>query len=129
MYTDLMLRVRRIGGPVAAIWLLLQTATLVVVPAVFYASSSVSPLECTCVHDGNHRDCPMHHASPIGGRICFQTTDSTGFTALGSLLGHLGVVPRPADTLLLNPPPLAVQSDAPAHHRTLAPPAPPPPRA
>lgn len=56
MSTDLMSRIRRIGAPVAAIWLLLQTATLVVVPAVFYASSSASPVECTCVHDGNHRD-------------------------------------------------------------------------
>lgn len=56
MYTDLMSRVSRIGAPLAAIRFLLQTATLVVVPAVFYASSSGSPVECTGVHDGNHRD-------------------------------------------------------------------------
>jgi hypothetical protein len=53
-----MSRVRRIGAPVAAIWLLLQTATLVVVAAVFDARSSASPVERPCVHDGNHRDCP-----------------------------------------------------------------------
>jgi hypothetical protein len=51
-----MSRVSRIGAPVAAIRLLLQTATLVVVPAVFYASSSASPFGCTCVPDGNRRD-------------------------------------------------------------------------
>jgi len=128
MYTDTMARVRRIAGPVAAIWLLVQTAALVVMPAVFYAAST-APLECTCVHDGNHRDCPMHHASPIGGRICSQTTDSTGFTALGSLLAHAGVMPPPPDTLLLNSPPLVVHWHAPSHHPTFAPPEPPPPRA
>jgi hypothetical protein len=123
-----MARVRRIAGPVAAIWLLVQTVAVVVMPTAFYAVTATAPLECTCVHDGNHRNCPMHHASPIGGRICFESTDSTGFTALGSLLGHAGVVPPLADALLLNPPPLAVHRDAPPHHRTPAPPLPPPPR-
>jgi hypothetical protein len=128
MYTDPMSCVRRIIGPVAAIWLLVQTATLVVMPVVFYAASATAPLECTCAHDGNHRDCPMHHASPIGGRICFQATDSTGFTLLGSLL-QVGVVPPPVNALLPAPPPLAVHRPAPSYHHTFAPPEPPPPRA
>jgi hypothetical protein len=127
MYTEPMARVRRVAGPIAAIWLLVQTATLVLVPAAFYAGSD--PIECTCVHDGNHRDCPMHHKSPIGSRVCFQTTDTTGLGALGSLLGHVGLVPPTPATLLLSLPPLAPDRDAPPHHRTPAPPQPPPPRA
>jgi hypothetical protein len=47
MYTDLMTRVRQIAGPVAAGWLLVQTATLVLIPAIFYAGAAVAPIECT----------------------------------------------------------------------------------
>jgi hypothetical protein len=129
MYTDPMARVRRITGLAAAVWLVVQTATLVLAPAFFVAGSQAAPLECTCVHDGNHHDCPMHDASPMGARICFQTTESTGVTVLSSMLGHVGLVPRPPATLLPNPAPLAVHRDAPSHDSTLAPPKPPPPRA
>jgi hypothetical protein len=129
MYTDVMARVRRIAGPAAAIWLVVQTATLVLVPAFFIAGSQAAPLECTCMHDGNHRDCPMHHASPMGARICIQTTDSTGFAVLGSMLGHLGVVPSSIQMLHLTPPPFAERTAALPHPRTPAPPNPPPPRA
>jgi len=129
MYTDPMTRARRIAAPIAAIWLLVQTATLVTVPAFLIAGSQDSPAECTCLHDGNHRNCPMHHGSPMGARICFQSTDSTGFAVLGSMLGHVGLVPRPPAPLFLNPTPLAIHWAAPSHHRTLAPPKPPPPRA
>ena len=129
MYTDSMTRVRRVAAPIAAIWLIIQTSTLVALPVVFYAGSRHAPIECTCAHDGNHRDCPMHHASPVGARVCFQATDSPGFAVLGSMFGHLGVIPNPLDTLDVPPPPLAGHGDTPSHHRTLAPPAPPPPRA
>jgi len=129
MYTDQMARIRRLTGPAAAIWLVIQTATLVMVPAFFIAGSQGALVECTCAHDGNHSNCPMHHSSPIGARICIHATDSTGFAVLSSMLGHLGLVPGPLETLRLTPPPLAVYWDAPPHHRTLAPPKPPPPRA
>jgi len=129
MYTDPMARVRRITGLTAAAWLVVQTATLVLAPAFFVAGSHAAPLECTCVHDGNHRDCPMHHGSPTGARICFQTTESTGVTVLTSMLGHVALVPRPPATLLPNPAPLAAHRDALPRYRTLAPPKPPPPRA
>jgi hypothetical protein len=124
-----MTRVRRVAAPITAIWLLIQTSTLVAVPLAFYAGPQNAPIECTCAHDGNHRDCPMHHASPIGARVCFQSTDSPGFAVLGSMFGHLGVIPGPLDTLDLTPPPLARLQDAPWHRHTLAPPTPPPPRA
>jgi len=129
MYTDPMARIRRIAGPAAAIWLVVQTATLVLVPAFFIAGSQAAPIVCTCMHDGNHRDCPMHHGSPIGARICIQTADSTGFAVLGSMLGHLGVVPGSLETLHLTPPSLAERTVALPIPRTPAPPNPPPPRA
>jgi hypothetical protein len=125
-YTRPMSRVRRVAAPVATLWLLVQTATFVVVPAVFYLASG-APVECTCMHDGNHRDCPMHHGSPVGARVCFQSAGSDQAAALGSLLGHVGVVPAPPDSLLLSLPPLAVQQDAPTPRP--ATPDPPPPRA
>ena len=129
MYTEPMARIRRIAGPAAAIWLVVQTATLVLVPAFFIAGSQAAPLECTCMHDGTHRDCPMHHASPMGARICIQTTDPAGFAVLGSMLGHLGgVIPSSLETLHLTPPPLAARTAALRHPRTPAPPNPPPPR-
>jgi len=124
-----MARIRRIAGPAAAIWLVVQTATLVLVPAFFIAGSQAAPIVCTCMHDGNHRDCPMHHGSPIGARICIQTADSTGFAVLGSMLGHLGVVPGSLETLHLTPPSLAERTVALPIPRTPAPPNPPPPRA
>ena len=129
MYTELMARVRGIAAPVAALWLIVQSATLVLVPAFFVAGSQRAPIECTCLHDGNHHDCPMHHASPMGARVCFQTTDSSGVAVLGSMLGQVGVVPGPLTTLDLIPAPLAIFWTAPSHHRTVAPPPPPPPKA
>jgi len=128
MYTDPMARIRRITGPAAAIWLAIQTATLVLVPAFFIAGSQAALIECTCIHDGNHHDCPMHRASPMGARICIQATDSTGLATLSSMLGHAGLVPPTVETLHWTFPPLAVHRDAPSHLRTLAPPKPPPPR-
>ena len=128
MYTDPMARIRRITWPAAAIWLVIQTATLVLVPAFFMAGSQAAPIECTCIHDGNHRDCPMHRTSPMGARICIQATDSSGLATLSSMLGHVGLVPPTFETLHLTSPPLAVHWDAPSHHLTLAPPKPPPPR-
>lgn len=129
MSIELMARLRDIAAPIAALWLVVQSATLVVVPVFFIAGSQAAPFECTCLHDGNHHDCPMHHASPIGARVCFQATDDSGVAVLGSMLGHAGVMPTPVQALVLIPAPPAVHRDAPPHHRTLAPPPPPPPRA
>ena len=129
MYTERMSRVRRIAGPLAAIWLLMQTATLLVVPAVFYAQSGTAPIECTCVHDGNHHDCPMHHSSPVGARVCSQTTGSGDLAAIGSMLGDVGLVPGPPNAVFLTTTPLAVQRDASSIALRPAPPDPPPPRA
>ena len=129
MYTEPMARVRNIAAPVAALWLVVQSATLVLVPAFFIAGSQAAPIECTCLHGGNHQDCPMHHASPMGARVCFQTTDDSGFAVLGSMLGHVGVMPPPPKALVVTQAPLAVGRDVSPHHRTTAPPPPPPPRA
>ena len=129
MYTEPMARVRDIAAPIAALWLIVQSATLVLVPAFLIAGSQASPIECTCLHDGNHQDCPMHHGSPIGARVCFQATDDSGVAVLGSLLGHVGVMPALVKAPALIPAPLAVHRDSPPYHPTVTPPPPPPPRA
>lgn len=124
-----MKRLRRALGPVAASWLLIQAATLVVVPAVFHAGSTAAPIECTCVHDGNHSRCPMHHTSPAGAKVCFQTSDSTGLAVLSSSLGHVGLVPRAPSAFTFIPSRLAVPFDETSKTLRPAPPDPPPPRA
>jgi hypothetical protein len=128
MYTDLMALIRRLAVPIAALWFLVQAATLIAVPAYFVAGSGTAPIECTCVHDGNHRDCPMHHASTAGARICLQTMDSTGFVALGSLLGQIALAPPHAQALDLVPAPLAPALDTFIAPLRPAAPEPPPPR-
>lgn len=124
-----MKRLRRALGPVAAAWLLCQAATLVVVPAVFHAGSTTAPIECTCVHDGNHSRCPMHHKSPAGAKVCFQTTESTGLAVLSSSLGHVGLVPGALWTFTFIRPSLVVRFDETSKTLRPAPPDPPPPRA
>jgi hypothetical protein len=129
MYTDPMTRVRGIAAAVAALWLVVHSATLILVPAFFIAGAEAAPLECTCLHDGNHHDCPMHHGSPMGARVCVQTTDTSGVAVLGSMLAQVGVIPIPLTALDLVTAPPALPRDTSSHDHTLAPPPPPPPRA
>lgn len=128
MYTEVMPRVRRVAWLVAVIWLLVQAIGIVAVPVILHAGSR-SPIECTCVHDGNHHDCPMHHKAPVEGRACFQATDAAGLAALGSLLGQVGLTPAPsAASLFSTPPPPDVVWDVTTPMMRPAPPDPPPPR-
>jgi hypothetical protein len=114
--------VRRVAAPIAAIWLLLQTTTLLAVPAVIWAASRTPPIECTCVHDGDHEHCPMHHRSPAEAQICFTSTGSTEFAALGTLLGQIGVSPAAPVPLDLASIPLAsTHPDSGAITRSISP--------
>src|SRR4029453_15747164 len=120
MYTETMARVRNIAAPIAALWLVVQSATFVLVPGFFVAGSERAPLECTWLHDGNHHDCPMHHASSTGARVCVQATDDNGVVVLGSMLGHVGVMPALVTALRSIPPPHPAVRDGSPHHRTIA---------
>ena len=128
MYTSAMTQVRRRLAPVAMAWLLSQAATLVVVPAIFFLTGT-APLECTCVHDGDHRNCPMHHASPMQGKRCVKTTDDGAVAALGSLLGHVAPIPESQFVPLTPEPRPAIQLDAVLRSHRPSAPEPPPPRA
>ena len=37
----------------------------------------------------------MHHGSPMGARVCVETTDTSGVAVLGSMLAQVGVIPIP----------------------------------
>jgi hypothetical protein len=129
MYTDGMTGVRQRMAPIAIAWLLCQTATMALVPAVLFATGSPSALECTCLHDSNHDDCPMHHAAPVEGQACVQGMGDDGVAVFASLLGQAGLVPHTPDTIFLTRSPLAVTLHRPAATLRPAPPEPPPPRA
>jgi hypothetical protein len=84
---------RRALGRFAALWLVFQLTTLAAAPAVFWTTSHVEPVECTCVH-GDHAICPMHHKSAAAMRLCLmQDADTADVAVLTSLLGHAGVLP------------------------------------
>jgi hypothetical protein len=120
-----MLRVRPILGPIAAVWLVCQAATLTLVPVLIDASLAA----CTCAN-GADAACPMHHGAAAGSKMCLVQSIATSATAtLNSLVGILGVVPpRPPASAL--PPTASVVS--PASSTTTerrSPPDSPPPRA
>src|SRR6266852_2464591 len=83
---------RRVLGPIAAIWLVCQVATLALVPALLGASLA----ECVCTH-GAEATCPMHHKTPTGSpKVCVMQSETTSVPAtLNSLFSVAGLVPAP----------------------------------
>jgi len=77
-------------GPLAAVWLMCQTAGLVLAPVTLWAVSTA--LECTCGH-GDHAMCPMHHRSTTSSRCSMRGADDAGTATLATLLGGVGVMP------------------------------------
>lgn len=92
------IRLRRALGPLAACWLLLQAATLIVGSTAI--AIHAAELECTC--EGDHGLCPMHHRSRAGVTRCLlQDAGDNDAGVLTPLLGHTGLVPTPARPLAL----------------------------
>ena len=116
-----MVRLRRVLGPLVAVWLLCQAggAAAVWLPAFD---------DCACPH-GDGAVCPMHH-SPSGRKPCsMQGTDNSSALALASLLAPAAPVPvLSADAILTSDTPMRI-ADRSADGRRPVPPDPPPPRA
>jgi hypothetical protein len=89
-----MTRVRRAIGPIAAAWLVCQTATLTLVPVLL----EVSLAECVCPQGGG-ATCPMHHKTAAGSKVCVMRSAGTSvpaiLNALFSVAGLLPTSPRP----------------------------------
>lgn len=94
---------RRALGPIAAGWLLCQTATLVFATVAFAVTGDASVLlECTCAHDSDHTTCPMHHPANRSktGLAQIQCAGSAELGLLASLLGNVGLTPAVSRVLL-----------------------------
>jgi hypothetical protein len=89
-----MTALRRALGPLTAGWLFCQMATLIVLPAVFWArSADAAYVECTCA-TGAHSTCPMHHKTAPGSKTCaLGNVSDSAAVAVSSLLGPVGLVP------------------------------------
>jgi hypothetical protein len=116
---------RRAIGPVAAVWLLCQAATLTLVPAQLGASLA----ECTCSH-GADGTCPMHHPAAATSKVCVvQSMTASGAATVNALFSVVGLVsvrslavaPVPATSALPVERPMAIGRPSS--------PDPPPPRA
>jgi hypothetical protein len=122
-----MSRLRRALPRIAVTWLLCQTATLTLAPAILWFGSSEDVLECTCIH-GDHAICPMHHKPAPGTKICLMRGAGDSTVAVFSWLSTIGLTPAAEGVLVAERPPLPRSTDfeTPTFHRT--PPDPLPPR-
>lgn len=119
-----MTRVRRALGPIAAVWLICQAATLALVPALL----DIDLAACGCTY-GADASCPMHHQPGAGARVCvMHGTTPSATAALGSLLGIVGLVPSPLFAMAPAPSANPVLLDGSRAARRPSPPDPPPPR-
>jgi hypothetical protein len=120
----LMVRVRRLIGPIAALWLILQVAGTSVVSI---EAITLDESECTCLH-GEHAMCPMHHKLPAG-RCAMRPSADTGAAVLASVL----IAPALMPAVSCSSPSLQATRVAPLDNARLAltptHPDPPPPRA
>ena len=119
-----MTRARHVLGPIAAVWLLCQAATLTLVPALLEASLA----ECLCTH-GVDASCPMHHRS-TSAKVCVMQSLTTSATAtLNALFSVVGLLPARSLATPLVPTASPVLIQCPVATERPLPPDPPPPRA
>jgi hypothetical protein len=120
-----MTRARRALGPIAAVWLLCQAVTLMLVPALLEASLS----ECLCT-SGAAASCPMHHRTTAGSKVCaMQSLSATTAATLTALFSVVGLVPARSLATAPVPAPSPVLIECSRATDRPSPPEPPPPRA
>jgi len=125
-----MTRARRALGPIAALWLCGQAATLTLVPAALWGGSTDAGLAaCMCIR-GADAACPMHHPAAAGSKVCAMRNLDTGAAGvLNSMCGGVGLMP--AGRVAIAPMPTARPAFLEGSTPTGRPatPEPPPPRA
>lgn len=124
-----MTRLRRILGPITAVWIACQVAGLATAPVVVWISTAEMLLECTCSH-GDHAVCPMHHKSDPDSKRCLMRSAQDSSTAsLGSLFGGVGLTPVLSTTGEPVPTAAVILTKVTTKSLGSDPPDPPPPRA
>jgi hypothetical protein len=120
-----MTRVRRALGPIAAVWLVCQAATLTLVPSLLGASLT----ECECSH-GADASCPMHRGTAATSKVCvLQSMTASGAATLHALFTVVGLVPARSLAIALVPTASPVPIEGSIATERPSPPDPPPPRA
>ena len=91
-----MRHLRRMLGPVTAVWLFCQIGAVALVPVGLWATAADSHAEaCTCGH-GPATMCLMHHKPAGDSAPCaMQAANSSGAAVLNTLIGAAGLVPEP----------------------------------
>jgi hypothetical protein len=123
-------RLRRLLGPLAALWLSAQLGAIAIVPpALWISAPTAHATACSCGH-GADDFCPMHH--PRDGRssrCAMQARDGSGAAIVTTLIALTGITPDSS------PAPEPPAASAPVHAASRhaigerpIPPDPPPPR-
>ncbi len=119
-----MIWARRALGPIAAVWLVCQAATLALAPVLL----EISLADCMCTH-GADAMCPMHHKSAPGARVCvMQSANSSVPAKLNSLFSIAGLLPAPPLTSVPVPTAVLVPREYSTTTPRPSPPDRPPPR-
>ena len=126
-----MTHLRRVLGPLTAIWLCCQVGTVALVPvALWVTASDPHGVECTCGH-GLGAMCPMHHKPADESAPCaMKAANGPEAAVLASLVGMIGLAVEPTRSIQpATPSPHARLADADVVGQRPIPPDPPPPRA
>ena len=126
-----MTHLRRVLGPVTALWLCCQVGTITLAPvALWLTAADPHGVECTCGH-GAGAMCPMHHKpADQSGSCAMQAANLPGSAVLTVITGIAGLVP--ASMISIGPASVANRAPNAEVHvdgRRPIPPDPPPPRA
>jgi hypothetical protein len=120
---------RRALGPIAALWLMSQAGSFVMVPVALWAFAAGDLSECTCAH-GDHATCPMHHKPAIPSKTCvIRSADHSETAVLTFMLTLVGVLTPSAHDVISPSTPSIVRSVVASPSGRPTPPDPPPPRA
>jgi len=117
-----MVRLRRILGPLVAVWLVCQAGS---------AAAAWLPAfdDCACPH-GDGAVCPMHHSTSSRGKTCsMRGADDSSALALASLLAPAAPMPIASAHAIVSVETPARIAGRSAAGRRPVPPDPPPPRA
>jgi hypothetical protein len=117
-----MSRLRRVLGPIVAVWLLCQAGGAV--------SAWIAAVDdCGCPHDASGM-CPMHNSGAKRGKTCaMRAADSSAALTIASLLGPVAPMPAPSASVPVIVAGRAFVVDSTADGLRPVPPDPPPPRA
>ena len=107
--------------------LVLHASVITSVTLLSSVAISAADLECTCDHDAEHAQCPMHHSTSETARCRMQSTQNLGL-ALVAAMAHVAVLSQSLQESVPEYSPLTSGFGSPAPYDVSLPPDSPPPR-